>query len=164
VETVPRSALTSAGTALWIDQLEKPTGGTKLLRVDLGDGAYYDVEYRRQGENQFFGEIDRVIVRLKPGFNTEHPQNFQVWVDNFGLQRDGEQLFLNDVHPTFLDTYRRVMISVIETRVQNNVRQARLRVQLPPAGCGLLGAEALPLLAALAASQRRRLRFPRQQR
>jgi hypothetical protein len=160
VETIGAAALTETGTAVWVDRLERPSGGTKLVDVDLGDGNHYLVENRHQGPTQFFDEVDKVIVRLLPGRLAGNEATQGSGSSALGLWRDGGQLFLRPDTPVFIDNHRRVGITVTDTRTVGNVHQAKVVVFKAPSGpiCGLLGIEMWPLLLALGAARRRRAR------
>jgi hypothetical protein len=155
VKTVVAASLSTTGVSFWIDRLERESGGTKLLRVDLGGGSSYLIENRHQGPSQYMDEIDKVVVRLLPSHTTGPGALHGAGSSTLSLRRDNAQLFLKPLGSGFYDTYRRVRISVLETRIVGNVHQARVMVARIPAGCGLIGIEAVPFVAAVAAAHRR---------
>ena len=113
--------IASDGTYI-IDQLELPSSGYKAIKIPLGGGNYYALEYRRPvGYDSSYTDgklTDGVFLRLQIASVTDQQYDFSTV-----RPYEPEPLIINPNKP-FVDGIRGIKIEVIE----KNSNQAKVRI------------------------------------
>lgn len=126
-----------------LEALETNAGGTKMVKIPVGNESYYFLEYR--SDPQFEG----VLVRLKVGFQHD--------ADTFiPHAADGSWLYLRDEGGH--NEFRGPCFNVFGVHSNGSSAAFGVRSTCAPGGCGLVGIEPCLVIVGLSMARRRRAR------